>query len=104
MLSLRQKDASLPVVPLTGMLTGIVALLLMRQPNLGETVIFVSAWVMLLMLAGVSIRLLGLLALAGVAALVLAYFFYPVATARLGGLLFAQGAPHPTRPARPPPA
>lgn len=91
MLSLRQKDASLPVVPLTGLLTAIVALLLMRQPNLGETVIFVSAWVMLLMLSGVSIRLIGLLALAGIGALVLAYFFYPVATARIDGFLFSQG-------------
>ena len=91
MLSLRQKDPSLPVVPLTGVLTGVVALLLMQQPNLGETIIFVSAWVMLLMLSGVSIRLLGVLALAGVGALVLAYFFYPVATARIDGFLFSQG-------------
>jgi len=91
MLSLRQKDASLPVVPLTGVITGIVALLLMRQPNFGETIIFVSAWVLLLMLAGVSMRLLGLLALAGLGAIVLAYFFYPVATARIDGFLFAQG-------------
>ncbi|HYE28754.1 MAG TPA: putative peptidoglycan glycosyltransferase FtsW [Allosphingosinicella sp.] len=91
MLSLRQKDASLPVVPLTGLLTGVVALLLMRQPNFGETIIFVSAWVMLLMLAGVSLRLLGLLAAAGVAAIVLAYLFYPVATARIDQFLFGQG-------------
>ena len=91
MLSLRQKDASLPVVPLTGVLTGVVALLLMRQPNFGETIIFVAAWVMLLMLAGVSMRLLGFLALAGLGAIVLAYFFYPVATARIDGFLFSQG-------------
>jgi len=91
MLSLRQKDPGLPVVPLTGVLTGVVALLLMQQPNLGETIIFVSAWVMLLMLSGISIRLLGILALAGVGALILAYFFYPVATARIDGWLFSQG-------------
>ncbi len=40
LLSLRARDPSLPVVPLTGMLTGIVALLLMRQPDFGQTVIF----------------------------------------------------------------
>jgi cell division protein FtsW len=91
MLSLRQKDPSLPVVPLTGLLTGVVALLLMRQPNFGETIIFVSAWVMLLMLSGVSLRILGILAAGGVAAIVLAYFFYPVATARIDGFLFSQG-------------
>ena len=90
-LSLRQKDEALPVVPLTALLTGIVALLLMRQPNFGETIIFVSAWVMLLMLSGVSMRLLGIIAGAGLAAIVLAYFFYPVATARIDGFLFAEG-------------
>jgi cell division protein FtsW len=91
MLSLRQKDASLPVVPLTGLLTAIVALLLMRQPNFGETIIFVSAWVMLLMLSGVSMRLLGIIGVAGLVAIVLAYFFYPVATARIDQFLFSQG-------------
>jgi cell division protein FtsW len=91
MLSLRQKDASLPVVPLTGLLTAIVALLLMRQPNFGETIIFVSAWVMLLMLSGVSMRILGIIGAAGLVAIVLAYFFYPVATARIDGFLFSQG-------------
>ena len=91
MLSLRQKDPGLPVVPLTGLLTGVVAILLMRQPNLGETIIFVSAWVMLLMLSGVSMRLLTMLGLGGVAALVLAYLFYPVATARIDGFLFSHG-------------
>ena len=41
-LSMKDKDESLPVVPLTAVLTGVVALLLMQQPNLGETVIFVG--------------------------------------------------------------
>ncbi len=91
LLSLRQKDEALPVVPLTGAVTGLVALLLMQQPNFGETIIFVATWVMLLMLSGVSMRLLGIIAGAGFGAIVLAYFFYPVATARIDGFLFAQG-------------
>jgi cell division protein FtsW len=91
LLSLREKDASLPMVPLTALITGIVALLLMQQPNFGETIIFVSAWVLLLALSGVSLRFLGILAAAGFAAVVLAYFFYPVATARIDGFLFAEG-------------
>jgi cell division protein FtsW len=91
LLSLRDKDPSLPIVPLTGVITGIVALLLMQQPNFGETIIFVSAWVLLLAVSGASLRFLGVLAAAGLAAVVLAYFFYPVATARIDGFLFAQG-------------
>jgi len=79
------------VVPLTAALTGVVALLLMRQPNLGETVIFVSAWVVLVMLSGAPMRMLYMLGAGGVALLVLAYLFYPVATQRIDGFLFEQG-------------
>ncbi|HYI64843.1 MAG TPA: putative peptidoglycan glycosyltransferase FtsW [Allosphingosinicella sp.] len=91
LLSLKEKDSSLPVVPLTAVLTGIVALLLMRQPNMGETVIFVAAWVLLLALSGASMRILYVLGAAALAALVLAYFFYDVATQRIDGFLFAEG-------------
>lgn len=91
LLSLREHDKSLPIVPLTGLLTAIIAVLLMRQPNFGETIIFAAAWVMLLTLAGVSMRALGLLALAALIGLILAYLFYPVATARIDAFLFATG-------------
>ncbi|MEA1015701.1 putative peptidoglycan glycosyltransferase FtsW [Sphingosinicella sp. LY1275] len=90
-LSLRQQDPNLPVVPLTAVLTGLVALLLMQQPNFGETVIFAAAWVMLLTLAGVPMRFLIILGLGAVAAIVLAYFFYPVATVRIDAFLFGGG-------------
>lgn len=91
LLSLKEKDPSLPMVPLTGLLTGIVAVLLMQQPNLGETVIFAAVWLMLLMLAGASLRVIGALGAAGLVAIVLAYFFYDVATARIDGFLFSEG-------------
>jgi cell division protein FtsW len=91
LLSFKEKDRALPVVPLTAILTGIVALLLMRQPNLGETVIFVAAWVVLVMLSGASMRILYALGAGGIALLVLAYLFYPVATQRIDGFLFEQG-------------
>jgi len=87
-LSLKDKDPTLPVVPLTGLLTAIVALLLMKQPNLGETVIFAAAWVMLLALSGASMRILGMLGAAAAGALVLAYLFYDVATVRINAFLF----------------
>jgi cell division protein FtsW len=91
LLSLREKDASLPMVPLTAAMTGIVALLLMQQPNFGETIIFVAAWLLLLALSGAPMRTLYMLGAAGVVAVILAYFFYPVATARIDGFLFDQG-------------
>jgi cell division protein FtsW len=95
MLSLKEQDETLPVVPLSGICTGLIALLLMQQPNFGETIIFAAAWVMLLTLSGASLRMLGLLALGGILAIVLAYFFYPVATVRIDAFLFA-GAEHDT--------
>ena len=88
MLSLREKDPSLPVVPLTGILTGLVALLLMQQPNLGETVIFLCVWVLLLTLSGASMRILVFLGLCALAGVIAAYFFYDVATARIDAFLF----------------
>src|SRR5687768_14433404 len=91
LLSLKSQDSSLPVVPLSGIITGIIALLLMKQPNFGETIIFAAAWVLLLTLSGASLRTLGILALAAVAGIILAYFFYPVATARIDAFLFAGG-------------
>jgi len=91
LLSLKEKDRSLPVVPLTAVLTGVVALLLMRQPNFGETIIFVTAWVLLLTLSGASMRILYIVGAAGLGAVLLAYLFYPVATQRIDGFLFSQG-------------
>jgi cell division protein FtsW len=91
LLSFKEKDKVLPVVPLTAVLTGVVALLLMRQPNLGETVIFVAAWLVLVMLSGAPMRMLYMLGAGGVVLLVLAYLFYPVATQRIDGFLYAQG-------------
>jgi cell division protein FtsW len=91
LLSLKEKDKSLPVVPLSAMLTGIVAVLLMRQPNFGETIIFVSAWVLLVTLSGAPMKFLYMLGAGGVATVILAYLFYPVATQRIDGFLFSQG-------------
>ncbi len=91
LLSLKEKDRSLPVVPLSALLTGVIALLLMRQPNFGETIIFVSAWVLLVTLSGAPMKMLYLLGAGGVAVVILAYLFYPVATQRIDGFLFSQG-------------
>ena len=91
LLSLRDGDKSLPVFPLSALLTGAVAVLLMRQPDFGSTIIFVSVWIAMLALAGVSLRMLGILGVAGLVGVVLAYFFYPVATARIDGFLLGTG-------------
>jgi cell division protein FtsW len=90
-LSLRLQDQSLPVVPLSFVLTGVIAALLMAQPDLGQTIIFAATWFVLVLVAGLSMRVLWGLVGAGFAGLVAAYFFYPVAQQRINIWLFAEG-------------
>jgi cell division protein FtsW len=91
LLSLRAQDKSLPVVPLSGLLTGIIVIFLMKQPDFGQTIIFCSTWLALLLLSGVSTRLIGALTSAGAVGVAAAYLFYPVATQRINNFLFANG-------------
>ncbi len=91
LLSLRAHDESLPVIPLSGLLTGIVAALLMMQPDFGQTIIFCSVWLVLMMLVGLSGRTMGILAGMGLSLIAAAYLFYPVATQRINNFLFSTG-------------
>ncbi|MDQ4088569.1 MAG: putative lipid II flippase FtsW [Pseudomonadota bacterium] len=91
LLSLREVDKSLPIFPLSALLVGAVAFLLMQQPDFGSTIIFAGVWIAMLALAGVSMRVLGGLAVAGMVSIVLAYFFYDVATSRIDAFLFGEG-------------
>jgi cell division protein FtsW len=91
LLSLRETDKTLPVFLLSGVLTACVAILLMRQPDFGSTIIFGSVWVAMLALGGVKLRTLGILAGGGLVAVVLAYLFYSVATTRINAFLFGEG-------------
>jgi cell division protein FtsW len=91
LLSLRDRDKSLPVYPISALIVGAIAYLLMKQPDFGSTIIFCAVWVAMLALAGVNMRILIGLAVAGVVGIVLAYFFYDVATARIDEFLFGTG-------------
>ncbi len=91
LLSLRESDKSLPVFALSALVTLGVAVLLMQQPDFGSTIIFGCVWIAMLALAGISLRAIGALGVAVLAGVVLAYFTYDVATARIDGFLFGQG-------------
>ncbi|WP_425228281.1 FtsW/RodA/SpoVE family cell cycle protein [Sphingomonas sp.] len=87
-LSLKAKDEELPVVPITMALTAVVAALLMLQPDFGQTIIFCTVWLALLMIAGTSTRVLvGIVACVPVG-LGAAYLFYSTARARIDAFLF----------------
>ncbi|MBH1999357.1 MAG: cell division protein FtsW [Sphingomonadaceae bacterium] len=87
LLSLRGKDATLPVMSLTGVLTAIIALLLMRQPDFGQTVIFCACWGSLLLLSGVSMRIIGAMGVGAIGLLVATYMFYENGRQRINDFL-----------------
>jgi len=88
LLSLRARDPSLPVISLTAMLTGIVALLLMRQPDFGQTVIFCGCWAALLLIAGASMRIMVTVGTGALGLFVLMYLFYENGRERIDAFLF----------------
>jgi cell division protein FtsW len=88
LLSLRAKDPGLPMMAATGALTAVVAVLLMMQPDFGQTIIFGSVWLVLLMLSGVSARAMAGLGAAGIGGVVAAYMFYDTARNRIDNFLF----------------
>ena len=91
LLSLKEADKSLPVYPISAVLVGAIAFLLMKQPDFGSTIIFCAVWLAMLALAGINLRILIGLGVAGVIGVVLAYFFYDVATQRIDEFLFGTG-------------
>ena len=86
-LSWRMRDPNLPVLWLATGITLACAALLMLQPNLGETLLFVGTWFVLIFLAGVPLaRLAGVIGL-GVGALTLIYFTYENGRNRIDAFL-----------------
>lgn len=88
LLSLKSKDPELPTVLITGAMTGLIALLLMLQPDFGQTVIFCTVWMALLMIAGTPMRVLGAIVGMVPVGLVAAYMFYGTARNRIDAFLF----------------
>ncbi len=88
LLSLKAKDPELPTVLITGGLTGGIAVLLMLQPDFGQTVIFCTVWMALLMIAGTPMRVLGAIVGMVPVGLVAAYMFYSTARNRIDAFLF----------------
>jgi cell division protein FtsW len=94
-LSWRLRDPDLPVIPATAGLMAVVGMLLMLQPNLGDAMLFVGAWLAMAMLAGMPMQRIMMAGGAGMAALALAYVFYDNARHRIdsfigGGTAFDQ--------------
>ncbi len=94
-LSWRLRDPDLPVLSLATAAMALVAVLLMLQPNLGDTVLFAGVWFVLITLAGVPLARIGALAGIGVVGMTATYFLYDNARHRIdsfigGGTAFDQ--------------
>ncbi|MBW6523303.1 putative lipid II flippase FtsW [Sphingomonas sp. RHCKR47] len=88
LLSLKARDEELPATIITAAITAMVAVLLMMQPDFGQTIIFCTIWLALIVIAGTPTRtIVGLLAMVPVG-LVAAYVFYGTARARIDAFLF----------------
>ncbi|HEX7655817.1 MAG TPA: putative lipid II flippase FtsW [Sphingomonas sp.] len=88
LLSLRAQDSDLPVMPITLALTGAIGVLLMMEPDFGQTIIFGTVWLALLMIAGTTWRTLVALIACVPVGLLAAYTFYSTARVRIDAFLF----------------
>jgi cell division protein FtsW len=91
LLSLQAKDESLPMIAISLGLTGVIALLLMLQPDLGQTIVFCGIWFALVLIAGIAMKMVAAMVVGGLGGIVGAYFLYPVATQRINQWLFGSG-------------
>ncbi len=86
-LSWRARDPNLPVIELSTGLMGLIALLLMAQPDFGSTMLFVGVWFVMVLMSGISLKRIGLAGAAGLGAVVAAYLFYDNARHRIDAFL-----------------
>ena len=94
-LSWRARDPGLPVIELSTGLMGMIAVLLMAQPDFGSTMLFVGVWFVMVLMSGISLKRIGLAGGFGLASVIAAYLFYDNARHRIdafigGGTAFDQ--------------
>jgi cell division protein FtsW len=91
LLSCKVEDDKLPLFSLTAVTTGLIAVLLMLQPDFGQTMIFLGTWLVLVFVAGLPMRVMGFMAGGGLGVIIAAYFSYSVAHDRINIWLFGEG-------------
>ncbi|MCB2066135.1 MAG: FtsW/RodA/SpoVE family cell cycle protein [Erythrobacter sp.] len=92
-LSWKLRDPRLPVIVVSGALVGLIVALLMLQPNLGEAILFIGVWLVLVLLAGLPLKHIGMLFGGGLVFMVGAYLFYPNAQNRINSF-FGEATPY----------
>ena len=86
-LSWKVRDPGLPAVELSTALMGLIAVLLMAQPDFGSTMLFGGVWFVMVLMSGISVKRVGLAVGAVATGVVLAYMFYDNARNRIDSFL-----------------
>ena len=94
-LSWRMRDPNLPVLWIVTAVTGLIGALLMLQPNFGEFMLFLGVWLVMILLAGMPMKKLGIVMGGGLFLLTATYFLYDNARHRIdsffgGGVAYDQ--------------
>lgn len=90
-LASRFDDGDVPAFSVSCGLLVLVVAMLVLQPDIGQSALFVGVWLVQAVLAGMSFAILGIVLAAGVAALVVAYLFVPHVTSRIDRFLTGDG-------------
>jgi cell division protein FtsW len=82
-----QKRKDVPGLELAILLYGVFALLLVLQPDFGQTMLVTLVWGALFFMAGINMVWIGVLAVAGIGGLFAAYFLLPHVASRIDRFL-----------------
>ena len=86
-LSWKARDPQLPVLRISTAIMGMVAVLLMAQPDFGSTILFGGVWFVLLLLSGIPVKRIVMFLGLGVVGIVATYFLYDNARHRIDAFL-----------------
>jgi cell division protein FtsW len=82
-----QKRSDVPGIQLAILLYGVFVLLLVLEPDFGQTLLVSLVWVALFFMAGIDLLWIGALGLAGIAGVASAYIFVPHVASRIDRFL-----------------
>ncbi|MFW2350538.1 FtsW/RodA/SpoVE family cell cycle protein [Qipengyuania sp.] len=86
-LSWRMRDPNMPVAGIATAYVGLIAALMMMQPDFGGTILFAGVWFVAMILAGIDVKRLGAVIGAAVAGLTATYFLYDNARHRIDSFI-----------------